>query len=138
MIRKALQLLPWVGGTLVCLILILAVHVYLVTRPKAPDAHTRIMARMDMQQPLTNEEGEQVKTWLYAQQGVDHVLVNAQAGIAVFTYSPLLANANEIISRCQFTATRFMPSAADMKKGCPAMAETFMGKVYNMFLISKK
>jgi hypothetical protein len=96
------------------------------------------MARMDMKQPLTNEEGEQVKTWLYAQRGVDHVLVNVQSGIAVFTYSPLLANANEIISRCHFTATRYMPSAADMQKGCPAMAETFMGKVYNMFLISKK
>lgn len=126
------------GGTLVCLILILAVHIYLVTRPKAPDTHTRIMARMDMQQPLTNEEGEEVKTWLYAQRGVDHVLVNVQSGIAVFTYSPLLANANDIISKCRFKATRFVPSVADMQKGCPAMAESFMGKIYKMFLISKK
>jgi len=141
MIRKALKILPWAGGTLVCLIIVLVVHIYLVTRPKAPDAHTRIMARMDIQQPLTPEAGEQVQAWLYAQPGVDHVLVNATSRIAVFTYSPLLADANDIISRCSqslhYTATRFVPSAADMQKGCPAMAQSLTGKIYNLF-ISKK
>ncbi|OMP76816.1 hypothetical protein [[Flexibacter] sp. ATCC 35208] len=141
MIRKALKILPWAGGILACLVLVLAVHIYLVTRPKPADAHTRIMARMDIQQSLTAQEGEQVQAWLYAQPGVDHVLVNAGTRIAIFTYSPLLADANDIISRCgqslHYTATRFVPSAADMQKGCPAMAQSFTGKIMNLF-ISKK
>ncbi|WP_343691023.1 hypothetical protein [Chitinophaga sp.] len=138
MIRKALKILPWAGGILVCLILVLVVHIYLVTRPKAPDAHTRIMARMDIQQALTPEAGEQIQAWLYAQPGVDHVLVNPTSRIAVFTYSPLQADANDIISRCSqslhYTTTRFVPSAEDMQKGCPAMAQSFTGKIYQLFL----
>lgn len=141
MIRKALKILPWVGGTLVCLILVLIIHIYLVTRPKAPDAHTRIMARMDIKQQMSPEEGEKMQAWLYAQPGVDHVLVNASTRIAVFTYSPLLADANDIINRCSqslhYTTTRFVPSAEDMEKGCPAMAQSITGKIYHLF-ISKK
>jgi hypothetical protein len=124
MIRKALKILPWVGGSLVCLSLILAVHIYLVTRKKAPDAHTRIMARIDIKQQLSPVEGEKVKTWLYAQQGVDHVVVNEQSGIAIFTYSPLKADANDIVSKfsaaLHYTATRFVPTKQQMGSGCPA------------------
>ncbi|SFW34766.1 hypothetical protein [Chitinophaga sancti] len=141
MIRKALKILPWAGGTLACLILVLIVHIYLVTRPKAPDAHTRIMARMDIKQSLSQEDGEQVKTWLYSQPGVDHVLVNVSSRIAVFTYSPLIADAGDIISRCSqslhYTTTRYVPSEADLQKGCPAMAQSLTGKIYHLF-ISKK
>ena len=34
------------------LIVVLGIHIYIVTRPKAPDAYTRAMARVDIKQPI--------------------------------------------------------------------------------------
>jgi len=58
------------------LVLVLAVHIYWVTRPKAPDANTKIMARIDIKQPITQADADKITTWLYQQKGIDHVLVN--------------------------------------------------------------
>jgi hypothetical protein len=96
----------------------------MVTRNKAPDANTRIMARIDIKQPITDEDAGKITAWLYNQKGVDHVLVNPQSDIAIFTFAPIKNSADRIVSDFKaslpYKAERYLPAKAEMKGGCPA------------------
>jgi hypothetical protein len=102
---------------------ILAVHIYIVTRPKAPDEHTRIMARIDIRQDINQDDSSKITTWLYQQKGIDHVLVNPKSDIVIFTFFPVKTTADRIVrdfkSNFNYKAERFVPSAADLHSGCP-------------------
>jgi hypothetical protein len=106
------------------LVIVLCIHIYRVTRPKAPDPGTRIMARIDIKQPVTEEDAGKITAWLYRQKGVDHVLVNPQTAIAVFTFAPVKNSADQIArdfkSSLPYKAERYLPTEAAMKSGCPA------------------
>lgn len=128
------KIVKWTLGTFAALVLILCIHIYWVTRPKAPDAHTIVMARIDFKQPLTQTDANNITAQLYAQHGVSHVLCNPATRIAVFTFFPIQNSANSIIaslvSATHYKAVRFMPSAEDMKAGCPVAATSFTYKAY--------
>ena len=117
------------------LVIVLAVHIYIVTRPKAPDANTRIMARIDVRQPLTNDDAARITAWLYRQKGVDHVLVNPATSIVVFTFFPIKTSAGEIVghfkSDLPYKADRYMPSESEMSSGCPVASTSLTYKVYS-------
>lgn len=122
--RKLLtKVLLYSGALLLLLAGVLAIHIYIVTRPKAPDAHTRIMARIDIRKDINEAEAEGVITWLYQQPGVDRVLCNEASDIVVFTFSPLQTNADQLTGelgrKLQLPVERVKPSAAEMKSGCP-------------------
>jgi hypothetical protein len=108
---------------LIAALAVLAVHIYVVTRPHV-DADTRVMARIDIHQPLTREQADGLTGWLYRQQGVDHVLCNAATSIVVFTYAPLRANADEIAGRFNTAlnfphAVRYVPTEKELRGSCP-------------------
>ena len=109
--------------TFVSLVVILAVHIYIVTRPKAPDANTRIMARIDIRQDIDRQDSVRITAWMYRQKGMDHVLVNPQSDIVVFTFFPVKTSADRIVrdfkAGLPYKAERFLPSEAAMKGGCP-------------------
>lgn len=122
--RKLIKkILAYSGALLLLLTGVLAIHIYQVTRPKAPDAHTRIMARIDIRKDINTAEAALVTKWLYQQPGVDRVLCNEAADIVVFTYSPLQTNADrlttDLAKNLQLPVERVKPSAAEMKSGCP-------------------
>jgi len=129
-ISKALR---WTFAVLAGLILLLAIHIYIVTRPGTPDASTRVMARIDVHQPLTAAESAAVTTWLYRQHGVDHVLCNPKTGIVVFTYSPLKGNANDIAASFKDqlhypNSSRYIPTDKELEGGCPVASSSGMYK----------
>lgn len=123
--RKKLitKVLVYSGAFLLLLTGVLAIHIYLVTRPKAPDASTRIMARIDIRKDINTTEAALVTKWFYQQPGVDRVLCNEAADIVVFTYSPIQTNADrlttDLANHLQLPVERVKPSAAEMKSGCP-------------------
>ena len=115
---------------------VLMVHIYMVTRPKAPDEHTIVMARVDIKQPITEEQGDELKGWLYRQQGIDHVLYNAASQILVFTYYPVKTDPNKIITglKSKFNlvnAQRHVLTDAEKKNGCPVAVNSFSTGAYN-------
>ncbi len=121
----------------VVIIGILSVHIYMVTRPKAPDKQTLVMARIDLKQPVTEAEGDSITDWLYHQHGVDHVLCNRKSSIVVFTYYPVTTNANDIAAhlKTRFAlpgAQRYLPSNAELKAGCPVSATSFSYRAYSL------
>jgi hypothetical protein len=112
----------------------LAVHIYVVTRPRV-DGHSRGMARIDFHQKLGQGDADRIAAWLSRQSGVDHVLVNRGTSIAVFTYWPMKANPGFIIRAFRDSlpysgAERYLPTAAEVKKGCPMTATPVTNKIY--------
>jgi hypothetical protein len=118
------------------LVTVLAVHIYVVTRPRI-DASTRFMARIDLHQNIDKTDADKITAWLYQQNGVDHVLVNSQSEIAVFSFEPLKNDGNKIVQAFKTNtpyskAERFMPSVAAMNAGCPYASSPWMTRVYHL------
>jgi hypothetical protein len=132
--RKWKRIAITAGSVLVLGIVVLAFHIWWVMRPRV-DATTRIMARIDIHQPILPADASRITAWLYQQKGVDHVLVNPKVDIAVFTYSPLQNNANTITQQFRqelaySSAARVIPSEREMAMGCPVAASSFAYKAY--------
>jgi hypothetical protein len=128
----------WVSlSTVALLVTVLVVHIYIVTRPKAPDATTKIMARLDFKQGLKQDDADRITAWLYNQKGVDHVLCNQKSGIAVFTFYPVKTSADKITSDMRselpYAVNRYMPSKEEMQSGCPVGAGSVSSKIYSSF-----
>jgi hypothetical protein len=131
--RIALGVLSVLG----VLIIVLCVHIYMVTRPKPMDANTRAMARIDIKQAITQTDADAITAWLYKQKGVDHVLVNPESDIAVFTFFPLKTTASQVVgdfrAQMPYKAERYVPSAEEMKTGCPVASTSATYRVYSFF-----
>ena len=130
------KVLVWSTSIIALLVVVLVIHIYIVTQPKAPGANTIEMARIDIKQPLTQDDANKIAVWLYQQKGIGHVLVNPQTDIAVFTFYPTKNSANQIVSdfkaNFNYKADRFMPTEAELDASCPAgSSSTF--KVFKFF-----
>ena len=122
------------AAVLLGLVFILAVHIYWVTRPRI-DASTRVMARIDLHQSITQDDAAKISGWLYQQKGVDHVLVNPASQIALFTFAPVKNDANRIVAEFKtntpyIRAERFLPKIDPNASGCPVATTSFTYKVY--------
>jgi len=131
---RAKKILLYSSSGFLLLVAALAVHIYIVYRPKAPDANTRVLARIDIHQPISGADSTKITTWFYQQKGVDHVLVNPHSNIVVFTFFPLRSSGNQITQDFKkafpFKADRFMPTSENLKHSCPVAASSFTYKVY--------
>ncbi len=112
------------GFSFAILVLILGVHIYIVTRPKPVDPNAIVMARIDLHKDISKADGDKIIAYMNAQKGVSHAVVNYSTDNVVFTFYPIQARANDIISQFKADmhyddAVRYMPSLADMKGGCP-------------------
>ncbi len=129
------KILLWSGAVFSVLVIVLSVHIYLVTRPKAPDAFTRIMARIDIKKQISESDAQKITAWMYQQKGIDHVLCNPESDILVFTYSPLQTNANKVLADLkaglQLPAERVVPTEEEMKSGCPVTTGSISYKAYS-------
>jgi hypothetical protein len=135
--KNVKQILLWAGGISCCLLLTLAVHIYMVTRHKPPAANTRIMARIDIKQDISQPDADKISAWLYKQDGVDRVMINPQTNIVLFTFFPVKTSAGKVVgdfaAAFTYPAQRYMPSEQEMKNGCPAMAQSFSAKLSGVF-----
>lgn len=117
------------------LVVVLAVHIYFVYRP-APDAYTKVMARIDVKQPISQADANNITGWMYKQKGIDHVLVNPQSRIVIFTFFPLKTTGNKVVDdfKAQFhlNAQRFMPNNDQLQHSCPVAANSYTYKIYKL------
>ena len=120
--RKWKRIALTVLGVFVLGVVVLTIHIYAVTRPRV-DTTTRILARMDIKQAIGQADADKITAWLYQQKGVDHVLVNPQSDIAIFSFAPVQNDADRIVANftreMPYKALRYKPAAGEMKSGCP-------------------
>ena len=120
-------------STLLFLVLALAVHIYMVYRPKITP-NTRVMARIDIKQAITQDDANKISAFMAHEKGVDHYLVNPQTSIVIFTFAPVKNNGDQIVNdfkaNFSYKAERFIPSAENLKHSCPVAASSFTYKIY--------
>ena len=126
------------ASVVLLLVAVLCVHIYFVTRPQSPTAATLAMARIDINQPITREDADNITTWMYRQQGVDHVLCNAAMDNIVFTFHPALVDASAIAQQFRTAlhyehAVRYIPTDKEMQGGCPVASTSYTYKIYSFF-----
>jgi len=122
------------ASVLLLLAAVLSVHIYLVTRPKAPDANTRIMARVDIKQDISQEEADRIRYWFAHEKGIDNVMCNTINHNIVFTYFPVKNNASQIVqnfrSNFNISVQQYIPTEQEMMAGCPVASNS---KTYKFF-----
>lgn len=129
----------FIGLGIIVLVLstVLGVHIYLVTRPKPIDPNMKVLARIDFQEKITSENSKNIMSFLYAQTGVDHVLVNESSKVVIFSFFPTKANANVLVMAMNKTlgteGKRYLPSEKELMEGCPVNQESFTMKAYKGF-----
>jgi hypothetical protein len=131
--RAINKMLLYTFSTLLFMVLALAAHIYMVYRPKVtPD--TRVMARIDIKQPITQTDADKISAWLAHEKGVDHYLVNPQTSIVIFTFAPGKNSGSQIVddfnSNFNYKADRFLPTAENLEHSCPVAASSFTYKIY--------
>ena len=115
------------------MVVVLVIHIFWVTRTRAPNPDKIVMARIDIKNPLNDEDAGKIQTWLYQQKGVNHVLVNPKSQIAVFTYHPAIVSGDQIVQNFQtsfhYDAKRFVPTEEELKNGCPVLPPTITERI---------
>lgn len=123
----------WSASTLLFLVLVLAFHIWWAYHPRV-DANTKVMARIDIKQPISHDDASKITTWLYHQKGVDHVLVNPDTRIVVFTFYPIKASGNGIVKNFKtdlhYAADRYIPTQKALAGSCPVAGSSFYYKAY--------
>jgi len=120
----------------ICLLAVVAVgvHIYYIYKPKAPTASSRIMARIDIKQKITQTDADKITAFLAHEKGIDHVLVNPESSIVIFTFFPIKTSGDQITkdfqSNFHYNAKRIIPSDDDLKNGCPVAGATYAFKIY--------
>ncbi len=121
--KLVIKILKITGAVVIILAAVLGIHIYQVTRPPKADATTVSLARIDFKEDLSKEDSIKITSWLYNQQGVDHVYCSLDSKTAVFSFHPVNVNAtdvaNSLASNLNYKAARCIPSAEALKGGCP-------------------
>ena len=137
-IRSSKKILIGAGGVFLLLLIVLSIHIYIVTHSGITDPRVSAMARIDLKQSITEEDATKVGGWLYGQAGIDHVLCNAKAGIIIFSFYPVKASANQIVSNFKSNfnypeAVRYVPSEEELKlgNGCPIAKTSITYKIFS-------
>lgn len=63
---KLKKIIVWSVSITAFLAIVLAIHIYVVTRPKV-DEQTIVMARIDIKQPINQDDATRIARWLYQQ-----------------------------------------------------------------------
>ena len=104
-------------------------------KPRPADSKTIALARIDFKQDIKQSDADKITSWLYSQQGVQHVLCNQASKIAVFSFYPAKVSADKITanlsSALHYKAVRYVPSEKEMMQGCPVASSSFSYKVYD-------
>jgi len=114
----------WGGSVFLLGVIVLAIHVWWVTKPHV-DASSRVLARIDLNQPIRADDATRITAWLYRQKGVEHVLVNPQSAIAIFSFAPLRNDgsriATDLVRELPYKhAQRILPTKNELAGSCPA------------------
>jgi len=131
--RAIRKFLLYTFSTVMLLVLALAVHIYMVYRPKITPT-TRVMARIDIKQAITQDDANKISAFMAHEKGVEHYLVNPQTSIVIFTFAPVKNSGNQIVDDFKtsfgYKAERVIPSADNLEHSCPVAASSFTYKIY--------
>lgn len=107
------------------LVVTLAVHIYLVTQPKANDGPNLAMSRIDFDSQLDSLQAAKIKTYTSLIEGVRDVRLNSSASHMVCLYDRNKKAPQDIVESISkdfyVQANLFQPSEEMLAQSCPAI-----------------
>lgn len=111
------------GALLLIFSTVLAVHIYKATHKKITDPFAIALARVDFKTQFNAQEAAKFSAWFAQQKGIYKTNFTPENSNGIIAYYPTQTNPSNLIETFVQTfklqANRYMPSKADMMKGCP-------------------
>jgi len=128
----------WVaGGVSLVLAIVLAAHIYVVTKPADVHHNNWQLARIDIQQPVETASLDEAIAKVKSEPGVKHAFLNRQDGIIVYGYEPGTLEPETVLSQVNslsVMARAFEVSAETAAQGCPVIDKSSMTYRFSTFL----
>lgn len=128
----------WLSGILVVLSGVLFFHIYQIThKPKSHNDQIQL-SRIDFQQKIDSSEAGRIRAYVQSLDGVENTYFNVKNSILVYTYEVGKQNSasvfKQVVDHGNYKAKRYMVSAEEATKGCPAFARqgTFRTKLVTL------
>lgn len=121
--KKLIKIGAWTFGVLFALFIVLAVHIYSVTKPVYYDNNDLQLARIDFRQDLDAAEASKVRSFVMAMPGVQNVMFNEHDRTLVYGYTLGQQTSENVFTSLMrsgdYKAVRFIPTEEQMASGCP-------------------
>jgi hypothetical protein len=119
------KLVMGIIGIFAFLIVILAVHIYQVTRPKEGTIPSIALSRIDFSQSIDSLKSASIKTDFSKLEGINDLRINAESGHIIFLYNTKIWQATDLVEKINFnyslSAELYKPSAEMLAQSCPAI-----------------
>jgi len=126
--KTFIKIAIWSGSILTLLIIVLAVHIYMVipTKEENPTASWQL-SRIDIKEPLPLSENQvkEINRSIKSIDGVERAVVNKDHGTLVVAYFPSKNNIDLIYSRftenTDISTSLFKPTKDQLAASCPVI-----------------
>lgn len=130
--KKLIKIAAWSFSILFVLFVVLAVHIYSVTKPVHYDNNDLQLARIDFKQDVDSAQAAEIRHFVAGLPGIINVMYNSHDRTLVYGFTQNQQSSenvyNKLMSFGHYNAQRFIPSSAQLASGCP------MGKDKNSFV----
>jgi hypothetical protein len=130
--KNITKIIAWALSIAFVLFLVLAVHIYQVTKPVHYDNGDLQLSRIDFKQDIDSAEAIRISHFVAGMPGIQNAMFNLHDRTLVYGYTLGKQNSeqvyNELIRFGQYKALRFVPDQAQLVGGCP------LGKDKNSFV----
>jgi hypothetical protein len=119
------KLIIGVIGIFALLVLVLAVHIYQVSRPKEGGIPSIALSRIDFPQGIDSLEAVSIQTHFSKLEGIRDFRINATSGHVVCLYDNKIWQASDLVDKINFnfslSAELYRPPAAMLTQSCPVI-----------------
>lgn len=119
------KLIIGVIGIFAFMVVVLAVHIYQVTRPKEGTIPTIALSRIDFPRGIDSLKAASIKTDFSKLDGINDLRLNIESGHIVFLYNTKIWQPADLVEEINLqysiSAELFKPSAEMLAQSCPAI-----------------
>jgi hypothetical protein len=112
-------------GIFAFLVLVLAVHIYQVSRPKEGRIPNIAMSRIDFPKGIDSLGAVMIQTHFSKLEGIKDLRINADSGHVVCLYDNKIWQASDLVDKINFnfslSAELYRPSADMLSQSCPVI-----------------
>ena len=126
--KTFLKIAIGIGSIFALLVIILAVHIYLVTpEPEQNPTQGWQLSRIDINEelPLSDKQVKEINNSFKSVKGVERVVINKEHGTVVFAYFPKEFSAmsiyNNFSTKTGLNTALFTPSKEQLAASCPVI-----------------
>lgn len=131
------KLIIGIMGIFAFMVLVLAIHIYQVSRPKEGKIPNIALSRIDFPKGVDSLEMVNIKTHFSKLEGIKDLRINTSSGHLVCLYDNKIWKASDLVNKINFTyslsAVLYRPSAEMLSQSCPAIDKNSLTYKFGSF-----